>query len=76
MKFRKVLGVFLVGGLFFGLVLVWGLFVFLVVLILLCKEVWDYDVDEKSWSLEVFVWVGVYVKVFICYLRFVCIILD
>ncbi|WP_054840410.1 hypothetical protein [Thermococcus sp. JCM 11816] len=76
MKLRKVLGVLLVGGLLLGLVSAWGLPVPSAASTSSCKEVWDHDVDEKSWSSEVLVWAGAHAKVLICHSRFVRIIPD
>lgn len=73
MKFRKLLGVLLLGGLFFGLVSAWKP---LVPTAASCNEVWDHDVDEKSWSSRQFVWAGAHAKVLVCNNHFVRIIPD
>jgi len=73
MKFRKLLGVLLLGGLFFGLVSAWKP---LVPTAASCNEVWDHDVDEKSWDARTLVWAGAHAKVLVCNGRFVRIVPD
>ncbi|KUH33280.1 hypothetical protein APY94_06400 [Thermococcus celericrescens] len=73
MRLRKLLGVLLLGGLLFGLVSAWKP---RVPTAASCNEVWEHDVDEKSWGTSKFVWAGVHAKVLICNGRFVRIIPD
>ncbi|NJE61544.1 hypothetical protein [Thermococcus sp. 21S7] len=74
MRSRKLLGVLLLGGLLFGLVSAWRPLV--PTATSPCKEVWDHDVDEKSWGASKLVWVGVHAKVLVCNGSFVRIIID
>ncbi|NJE00547.1 hypothetical protein [Thermococcus sp. JdF3] len=62
MRLRKLLGVLLLGGLLFGLVSAWRPPIPAATATSSCKEVWDHDVDEKSWGTSKFVWAGVHAK--------------